>query len=91
GYVYFKTKDELMDAYGKLVRQQVLPLIQKGLCGVIYTQLSDVEIETNGILTYDREVLKFNPSTTRKLHEELYERFDMVNRQPVQEKNGNPV
>ena len=37
---------------------QVLPLVKQGLCGSIYTQVSDVEDETNGLFTYDRQVLK---------------------------------
>jgi galactokinase len=43
----------------KLYEKEILPMIDKGLCAAIYTQLSDVEEETNGILTYDREILKF--------------------------------
>ena len=42
----------------KLYREQIEPLKEKGLCAAIYTQLSDVEDETNGLLTYDREVKK---------------------------------
>ena len=38
-----------------------VPLISKGLCGTIYTQVSDVEDETNGILTYDRRICKILP------------------------------
>ncbi|MDX1357891.1 MAG: glycoside hydrolase family 2, partial [Clostridia bacterium] len=79
GYVYFKSTEELMEAYEKLVTDQVIPLIKKGLCGVIYTQLSDVEIETNGIYTYDRKVLKFNPERTGDIHKKVYEAFNKVN------------
>ena len=43
----------------RLYKEEILPMIDKGLCAAIYTQLSDVEDETNGILTYDREILKF--------------------------------
>jgi len=41
--------------------QEVLPLIPKGLCGTVYTQVSDVEDETNGLLTFDRRVHKIRP------------------------------
>jgi len=44
--------------YQKLFKETVEPLIQKGLCGAIYTQVSDIEEEVNGLLTYDREVCK---------------------------------
>ena len=35
-----------------------MPMQDKGLCGAVYTQLSDVEEETNGLLTYDRKICK---------------------------------
>ena len=44
-----------------LYLNQVIPLISKGLCGTIYTQVSDVEDETNGILTFDRRICKVLP------------------------------
>ena len=40
---------------------EVLPCVRKGLCGSIYTQVSDVEDEINGLLTYDRKVEKMDP------------------------------
>ena len=58
GYGIFKTKAEFQKAFKALYDEQVLPLIPKGLCAAIYTQVSDVEDETNGIFTYDREVNK---------------------------------
>ena len=59
-YGYRKCKNEaaLLADMVKLYDKEVLPLIDKGLCAAIYTQLSDVEDETNGILTYDRAVQK---------------------------------
>lgn len=64
-YGYRKCADEaaLLRAMGELYDSQILPLKEKGLCAAIYTQLSDVEDETNGILTYDREILKFRSYT----------------------------
>ena len=47
-----------MAAYRKLYQQELIPSIEKGLSAIVYTQLSDVEGETNGLLTYDREVIK---------------------------------
>ena len=44
-----------------LYREEIEPLKAKGLCAAIYTQLSDVEDETNGLLTYDRKVMKVDP------------------------------
>ncbi len=60
-YGYRKCADEaaLLKDMAELYTTEVLPLIDKGLCAAIYTQVSDVEDETNGLLTYDREILKF--------------------------------
>ena len=58
GYKKFKTQAELVAALEKLYLQKLLPLIAKGLCGCIYTQVSDVEEEINGLITYDRKVIK---------------------------------
>ena len=58
GYKKLRNADELMAAYRKLYEQELIPSIEKGLSAIVYTQLSDVEGETNGLLTYDREVIK---------------------------------
>lgn len=61
GYKKFSTTEEFSAAYHKLLDTDLKPLIQKGLCGAVYTQLSDVEEEVNGLLTYDRKVCKLMP------------------------------
>lgn len=58
GYGACKSKEELTERILEMYRKMVLPAIEKGLCGCIYTQLSDVEDEINGLYTYDREVCK---------------------------------
>lgn len=58
GYKTFKTQETLVAAVEKLYLEKLLPLIEKGLCGCIYTQVSDVEEEINGLVTYDRKVVK---------------------------------
>ena len=47
------------------------PLIEKGLCQAVYTQITDVEIEMNGLLTYDRDVEKLDFEKITQAHEEL--------------------
>ena len=54
-----------------LYERRILPMVKKGLCAAIYTQLSDVEEEINGLLTYDRRVCKADPETMRKLASQL--------------------
>ena len=58
GYQKYETCEKLSKAYWDLMRIQLKPLIKKGLCGAVYTQLSDIEEEVNGLVTYDRKVVK---------------------------------
>jgi hypothetical protein len=48
-------------------------LAAQGLAGSIYTQTTDVEIEINGLMTYDRKVLKFTPATLPEAHRKVIE------------------
>lgn len=61
GYRQYATLEELNTAYRQLLEQQLLPLLAKGLSGAVYTQLSDVEEEVNGLVTYDRKIVKIKP------------------------------
>ena len=61
GYKIFSSREEYVRAMRSLYFSEVLPLARAGLCGAILTQVSDVEDETNGILTYDRKVMKITP------------------------------
>jgi len=58
GYRFFKDVSKYMDALEKLYLDEIIPAAGAGLSGAIYTQVSDVEDETNGLLTYDRAILK---------------------------------
>ena len=58
GYKFYKDKNEFCKGLYSLYENQIVPLIKKGLCGAIYTQLTDVEDETNGLITYDRKIIK---------------------------------
>ena len=61
GYKKYDTLDDLGVAYYNIMNSSVMPLVSKGLAGVVYTQLSDVEEEVNGLITYDRRITKINP------------------------------
>ena len=61
-----KTYLGLMDKLGRLA--------ECGLGGSVYTQTTDVEVEINGLLTYDRKVLKYNPEVLKKAHGEVIRR-----------------
>ena len=61
GYRIYKSREELLKNLRILYESSLLPLVPKGLCGIVYTQLSDVEDETNGLFTFDRKILKIKP------------------------------
>lgn len=71
GYAKMKNSDELNAALEKLWTNEIIPAREKGLCAAIYTQLSDVEEEVNGIVTYDRQVVKVNKDLMKSLNEKL--------------------
>ena len=61
GYGGCETLEALNEALVKLYMDEIVPNVKKGLCAAIYTQVSDVEDEINGLVTYDRKVEKINP------------------------------
>ncbi len=67
GYRTFKTQAAWMDGLEALYKKQIIPAAQKGLCGAVYTQLTDVEEECNGLLTYDRAVCKADAARMQAL------------------------
>lgn len=71
GYKKFKMQDKLVKALEKLYLKKLLPLIKKGLSGCIYTQVSDVEEEINGLITYDREVQKIPTEKMKAINDKL--------------------
>ncbi len=71
GYRVYKTKIDLEKALEVLYLKKVLPQIKRGLSVIIYTQLSDVEDEVNGLITYDREVIKVDIEKIKHLNNQL--------------------
>ncbi len=72
GYKSYSTKQGLEDAYLVLLRR-LHPLVgNPGLSAAVYTQTTDVEVEVNGILTYDREVIKMDKARLADAHRRLY-------------------
>ena len=67
GYFRSASLDTLKEDFKKLYEKQIFPAWEKGLAAAIYTQVSDVEGEVNGILTYDREVEKIPREDIKKL------------------------
>jgi hypothetical protein len=73
GYRFYPDSASLTAAYRDLLENEIRPLIGRGLTAVVYTQTTDVEIEINGYLTYDRQVEKMDAETLRRLHTVLIE------------------
>ena len=73
GYRIYPTRERLVAALRRLYGEALPPLVRSGLCGAVYTQVSDVEDETNGLFTFDREVLKLRPDELRDLAAKLQE------------------
>ena len=72
GYGTCKTPQQLNQRLEEIYRQRVIPAVAKGLCGSIYTQVSDVEDEINGIFTYDRKVIKPDEAVMRQIAQQLH-------------------
>ncbi|WP_342331710.1 sugar-binding domain-containing protein [Pedobacter sp. FW305-3-2-15-E-R2A2] len=70
GYQSFKTANELFDKYDSFIRS-IEGLIKKGLSAAVYTQTTDVEQETNGLMTYDR-ILKLPEAKVKAANDRLY-------------------
>jgi hypothetical protein len=71
GYQSFKTKDSLYNRYAEFVNT-IPHFIQLGLSAAIYTQTTDVEVEINGLMTYDRQIIKMPVDKLHALHQKLY-------------------
>ncbi len=71
GYKTYTDTETMSKDIVRLYEEEVIPYIKKGLCGNIYTQLSDVEDETNGFYTYDRKVCKVDKAAMLEVARKL--------------------
>lgn len=71
GYQSFTNREELMTRYKTLITK-LETLIPKGMSAAVYTQTTDVESEVNGLMSYDRKVMKFDPEAIKKINQKLY-------------------
>ena len=72
GYKKYENRETFVRDLRALYLEQVLPLIPQGLCAAVYTQVSDVEDETNGLLTFDRKAAKVTPEEFSSISEKLF-------------------
>ena len=73
GYGFCGGEEELTDQIIASYEAMVLPSMKNGLCGSVYTQLSDIEDEVNGLYTYDRKICKVNKEKMQELSRRLYQ------------------
>ena len=81
GYGTARSRAELTGRYRKLQLETVLPQLRNGLSALVYTQVSDVEDEVNGLFTYDRQAVKPDPAAVRAVNEALEAEFEKVLKQ----------
>jgi beta-galactosidase/beta-glucuronidase len=77
GYRTFTGADTLFTTYSGYI-DQIVPFIERGLSAAIYTQTTDVEVETNGLMTYDRKVIKNPEEKLRKVAAKMYNAASLI-------------
>jgi hypothetical protein len=70
GYVQFKNSDEVTAEYVKFALL-LKDMVRRGFSGAVYTQTTDVEGEVNGLMTYDRKIIKLNEQKVRQINKEV--------------------
>ena len=70
-YKKFDNRDDYLKAYEEMITRDVINNIPSGLSACIYTQLTDVEEETNGFITFDREVIKIDPKDIKEINDKI--------------------
>ena len=72
GYIQYKNGDDVLDAYERYA-EELIDLVQKGFAAAVYTQTTDVEGEVNGLMTYDRKVVKVDAERLAKINRTVIE------------------
>lgn len=82
GYRFFENTDDFGNSLLKLYSDEIIPAIKIGLNAAVLTQVSDVEDETNGLLTYDRKVLKVDSEKFKAIAAQLKTAFELTINRP---------
>jgi hypothetical protein len=70
GYIQFDSEKKVTDEYVKYA-EQLKQLIRQGFSAAVYTQTTDVEVEVNGLITYDRKVIKVDEPRIQKINQDI--------------------
>ncbi len=77
GYATYRDADALMNALEELYGEEIVPALKTtNLCALVLTQLSDVEDEVNGLVTYDRQILKVDAARMQAIGQALHAAFE---------------
>lgn len=76
GYIQFNSSKEVTDEYVKYA-EKLYDLIPRGFSAAVYTQTTDVEVEVNGLMTYDRKVIKLDEKRVREINRKLCESLNI--------------
>ena len=79
-YRFYNAGDKFNKAMKELYMNEVIPMIDEGLCATVLTQVSDVEDETNGLLTYDRQIIKVDEKDMQEIAGKIKEKFEVSTR-----------
>ena len=77
GYRFFEKREDFENALVKLYLDEVVPSVRQGLCAAVLTQVSDIEDETNGLVTYDRQVVKVDAARMQAVKAEIDKAFNV--------------
>ncbi|MBR4941564.1 MAG: glycoside hydrolase family 2, partial [Clostridia bacterium] len=81
GYRFYTDREKFEADLVKLYENEVIPAVRSsGLNAAVLTQVSDVEDETNGLLTYDRQVQKVDTAVMQKTFRRLISEFETASR-----------
>ena len=70
-YLLFNNKEDFQKEYIRFINEEIIPAKKKGMSAFIYTQLSDVEEEMNGFITYDRKEIKVDPDIIKQINDKI--------------------
>ena len=70
-YLLFNNKEDFQKEYTRFIKEEIIPAKNKGMSAFIYTQLSDVEEEMNGFITYDRKEIKVDVETIKQINDAI--------------------
>ena len=78
GYGACSSKEELTEQIVHMYEEMIISAIEQGACGCVYTQLSDVEDEINGLYTYDRKICKVNVEAMQDVAAKIREKIEQI-------------